>query len=229
MTPAREREGGREGGAKQQESWQNKLRDEESEITLHLLLLRSYIRHFTKYEVSFSLSHTFSECHSNETECLRCHTEHPTTQPSHCLPPPMLPWPWFIPAAASCTHKHFPSIYSTHTITLKTAADLFSLLTNSQCSVSADKLIPIIFKYSSGGSSSRSSLFSTMLSAPNIVYSICTRADRRLLWSVLFFKQSISDTALFSWDRVIFLHWPRNITPTLMESRCRHPYPPRFE
>lgn len=129
-------------------------------------------------------------------------------------------------------HAHaetFPLTIFHTWITLKTAGDLFSLLTNSQCSVSADKLIPIIFKYSGGGGSSRSSLFSIMLSALNIVYSICTRAGRRLLWSVLFFEQSISDIALFSWDRVIFSHWPRNITQPLMESRCRHPYPPWFE
>lgn len=142
----------------------------------------------------------------------------------------MLPWPWFIPAAASTRTQTF-SLDVFHTcITSKTAGRLFSLLTNSQCSVSADKLIPIIFKYSSGGggggsSSSRSSLFSIMLSALNIVYSICKCAGRRLLWSVLFFEQSISDIALFSWDRVIFLHWPRNITPPLMQSLCRHPYP----
>lgn len=70
-------------------------------------------------------------------------------------------------------------------ITSKTAGHLFSLLTNSQCSVSPDKLIPIIFKYSGGGSS-RSSLFSIMPSALNIVYSICNRGGRRLLWSILF-------------------------------------------
>ena len=30
-----------------------------------------------------------------------------------------------------------------------------------------------------------------------------------------FFEQSISDIALFSWDRVIFSHWPGNITQPL--------------
>lgn len=94
-------------------------------------------------------------------------------------------------------------------------------------SVFDDKLTPIIFKSSSssGGSSGRSSLFGIMLSALNIVYSICTGAGRRLLWSVLFFKQSISDIALFSWDRVIFSHWPGNITQALMESWRQHPHP----
>lgn len=95
-------------------------------------------------------------------------------------------------------------------------------------SVLADKLTPIIFKSSSGGGGggSRSSLFGIMLSALNIVYSICTGADRRLLWSVLFFKQSISDIALFSWDRVIFSHWPGDITQPLMESWRLDPPPP---
>lgn len=62
-------------------------------------------------------------------------------------------------------------------------------------SLSADKLIPIVFKYSG------SSLFGMTLPAPSIVYSICMRAAaaaiRRLLWSVLVFQQSISDIALF--------------------------------
>lgn len=49
--------------------------------------------------------------------------------------------------------------------------------------------------------------------------------SRRLLWSVLFFKQSVSDIALFSSDGVIFSHWSRNITPPLMESRRCHPSP----
>lgn len=93
----------------------------------------------------------------------------------------------------------------------------------NSCSLLADKLTPIIFKSSSGGS--RSSLFGIMLSALNIVYSICTGADRRLLWSVLFFKQSISDIALFSWDRVIFSHWLGDITQPLMESGRLHPLP----
>lgn len=112
-------------------------------------------------------------------------------------------------------------------ISSKTAGNLFSLLTNSQCSASSDKLIPIIFKCSGGGvGSSGSSLFSITLSTPNIVYSICTvPTSRRLLWSVLFFQQSVSDIALFSSDGVIFSHWPRNITPPLMESRRRHPSP----
>ena len=94
----------------------------------------------------------------------------------------------------------------------------------NRCSVLADKLTPIIFK-SSSGSGSRSSLFGIMLSALNIVYSICSGADRRLLWSVLFFKQSISDIALFSCDRVIFSHWPGDITQPLMESWRLHPLP----
>lgn len=60
-------------------------------------------------------------------------------------------------------------------------------------SLSADKLIPIVFKYSG------SSLFGMTLPALSIVYSICMRAAaiRRLLWSVLVFQQSISDIALF--------------------------------
>lgn len=74
--------------------------------------------------------------------------------------------------------------------------------------------------------SSRLSLFRIMRSAPNVVYSICARAGPSTLWSVLFFKQSISDIAPFPWDRVIFSHWPCNITPPLMGSWAPlHPSP----
>lgn len=109
---------------------------------------------------------------------------------------------------------HLPSLHSTHAF--DNCKRSIQPSENSRCLVLADKLTPIIFKSSSGGS--RSSLFGIMLSALNIVYSICAGAGRRLLWSVLFFKQSISDIALFSWDRVIFSHWPGNITQPLMES-----------
>lgn len=218
MTPARERGRGREESeaagklTEQTERWRE--HDNSSPFTF-----RSYSRDLTKDEVSVCLSHTCRECYWNKTEFVLGDTLRSTHAALTMIYP-------------SCGFMHTQtfSLYIFHTcVTLKTAGDPFSLLTNTQCSVSADKLIPIIFKCSGGGGGSRSSLFSIMLSALNIVYSICSRAGRRLLWSVLFFQQSISDIALFSWDRVIFLHWPRNITPPLMESRCRHPYPPRFE
>lgn len=121
---------------------------------------------------------------------------------------------------------HLPSQHSTHAF--ENGKRSIQPSENSR-SVLADKLTPIIFKSSSGGGGggggSRSSLFGIMLSALNIVYSICTGAHRRLLWSVLFFKQSISDIALFSWDRVIFSHWPGDITQPLMESWRLHPLP----
>lgn len=119
---------------------------------------------------------------------------------------------------------HLPSQLSTHAFDCQRSIQPSE---NSR-SVLADKLTPIIFKSSRGGGDgggSRSSLFGIMLSALNIVYSICTGAHRRLLWSVLFFKQSISDIALFSWDRVIFSHWPGDITQPLMESWRLHPLP----
>ncbi len=160
-------------------------------------------------------------------------TEHPDSMTADWLPP-MLPLNHDLsqlrPRAHTHTQKHFPARHSPHALLWKLQGIYSALLTNSQCSVLADKLIPIIFKYGGGsGGSSRSSLFSIMLSALNIVYSICTRAGRRLLWSVLFFEQSISDIALFSWDRVIFSLQPADITQPLMESWCRHPYPPWFE
>lgn len=91
---------------------------------------------------------------------------------------------------------HVPSLHSTHAF--ENCKRSIQPSENSRCLVLADKLTPIIFKSSSGGGGSRSSLFGIMLSALNIVYSICAGAGRRLLWSVLFFKQSISDIALFS-------------------------------
>lgn len=126
----------------------------------------------------------------------------------------------FIPLFFSIVPIHLPSLHSTHA--LENCKSSIQPSENSR-SVLADKLTPIIFKSSGGGGGSRSSLFGIMLSALNIVYSICAGAGRRLLWSVLFFKQSISDIALFSWDRVIFSHWPGNITQPLMESWRLHP------
>lgn len=138
---------------------------------------------------------------------------------------PILSWPWLHPSCGFTHNKWFslPSC-STDVLLENRTRSIQVPRQNSQRSVLADKLIPIIFKYSS---ISRSSLFSIMLSAQNIVYSICTHAGCRLLWSVLFFTQSIFDIALFPWDRVIFSHWSRNITPPLMESwRCLpHPHP----
>lgn len=97
------------------------------------------------------------------------------------------------------SHKCFP-LATFHTIiAFETAGDPFSLLTNTECSVLADKLIPIIFKYSGSGGGSGSSLFSIMLSALNIVYSIYSGAGRRLLWSVLIFQ------AIYFWYCSIFL------------------------
>lgn len=182
----------------EQEGCQKKLRDEDREITLHLLLLRSN-RDLTKYQVSFCLrlSPIMSQCNSSETELVLSDVLNTEFQ-GYWLPP-MLPDHDLSQLWLLHTHTQTFSLTIFHTCITLNTADLFSLWTNSQCSVSADKLIPIIFKYSSSSDNSRSSLFSIMLSALNIVYSICTRAGRRLvLWSVLFFKQSISDIAPFS-------------------------------
>lgn len=71
---------------------------------------------------------------------------------------PCCPEPWCIPAAASRTQRNIPlSLYSTHA----SLWDPFSLLTNSRCSVSADKLIPIIFK-SSGAAAAAGHLYSAL-------------------------------------------------------------------
>lgn len=148
--------------------------------------------------------------------CSPGHSRLCTHSPNCCSPPP----PVF-----SFVSIHLPSQHSTHAF--ENCKRSIQPSENSR-SVLADKLTPITFKSSCGGGSgggSRSSLFGIMLSALNIVYSICTGADRRLLWSVLFFKQSISDIALFSWDRVIFSHWPGDITQPLMESWRLHPLP----